>query len=149
MIPKEISKRAQEELLRKLWLRTLPVLLKYNRVTVRIYNYPDLNSIQEEMAVVYGPQDRDQVEPISYVDIDVLLSDDPWTPTGFYTSVPLEGGGYIYTEDDLIFPGVIFQAVRSVNGVEELSRKYKVQDPESVGITQVVINKYKIYPLGD
>lgn len=142
------TQQKQEDLLRKMWLRALPVLRNYHKVTVRIYIPVEQTEKDDKFSRIYGPQDTVREDFQSSIDIEVLISDDPWTPSGFFTASTLEEG-YIYTENDLIQPGVIFQIVRIVDNNEELSRRYKVQEPETVGITRVVMRKFKIKPLGE
>jgi hypothetical protein len=142
------SQVKQEQLLRKLWLKSIPVLKGREKVIVRVYHPVEATVKDTKFEEVYGVQDTVREDFDSYTDIEVLISDDPWTPSGFFTASVLEEG-YIYTEDELIDVGTIFQIVREVDGQEELSRKYKVQEPETVGITMIVMRKFKIKPLGE
>lgn len=164
-----------EFLLKRAGYKTVLQLAKFYRVDVirSVHSLatddgmePDTN--EEMMESVYG-EDLSQPDEIPEVVLErrntsVLIASNPWTPEGFYGVGSLEDA-WMYPIPELIDPngpreagnllfepwkaGDSFEVVRSSQENVPLNKRFKVHEPDTIGITQNVITRWRLRPLGD
>ena len=123
--------------------RSLKELEKVYPCKIRVFR-----PVKDEYSEVYGTEGGIHINEKEFDEIDVLISNDPWSPLGFYEAGTLTEG-WIFTEDDRITSDLVFRVVRIVTGGVELSRRYKIREKQAYGTTQAVETRWRIEPLGD
>jgi hypothetical protein len=126
------------------WEVKIPVLITALGMRVFIYRKPADAVIQE----VYGPDSQAEGTKIS--EVNALILGDEWTVFDFRNVGTFEKGWMYCLASDLATYKVIEgDVVKFADRTDRKVRRYKIEQPESIGHTLEILKRFRLSSLGD